>query len=558
MPTPTICTSPLVSSPVKFLGATVLSFNTSLGLGFQESSLSVDLIEDCEAGDVFLPKTGGVGVGQPLMFPSSAPGGFSFSFGGLLTNWTVNQSNSGIVYNAKLTDPRQLLQNFAIVVDGDIREPIQAPNYFNAYAFYESSVANSNCAAFGTSLGGERGMPYVKILGALINRNPTVFSPTGFQFNVNWSDFPIAPDYYRVSGAQNALQLLQDVCDVSGLEFAVYLELGPTIRIRTIDLKQSPANFNSIANFVSSFNGQATSLSYGQELRNEKTKTIVYGDQVHYLTYVNCFNHFFGEDRNPATGEYEPIVPIRYNNDGRNFIIKKRIDELNLGLIKPLSATGPVEISEIQIRAAMASREAWDMIVFDPNIENFGLAALVRANYQITSDTKQAIDAIFTDNNLDPVGRYKALMTVRYNPNSAAAKKGKNPVEEDLNKIHQFVANLGNTFYGKQFIARLNEDICYFVDPLTAPQGNPNFGNKTYTSIPTNAGGWYEYNQNLLGLNDNNGLGVFRTDDQRVTSFAVFNIGGTTSSPPPESAKPSGVEIPLAGGPNPETFSGIA
>ena len=46
-----------LTQPIKFLGATVLSFNTTLGLGQQESSLTVQLIEDCEGEtpDLFLP-----------------------------------------------------------------------------------------------------------------------------------------------------------------------------------------------------------------------------------------------------------------------------------------------------------------------------------------------------------------------------------------------------------------------------------------------------------------------------------------------------------------------
>jgi hypothetical protein len=37
----------IISEPIRFLGATVLSFNSTLGLGSSESTLNVDLIEDC-------------------------------------------------------------------------------------------------------------------------------------------------------------------------------------------------------------------------------------------------------------------------------------------------------------------------------------------------------------------------------------------------------------------------------------------------------------------------------------------------------------------------------
>lgn len=130
------------TTPARFLGCTVLSFNASLGLGSaQESSLTVDLIEDCDAGDVFTPETGAVLVGDPVVFPDSAS--FSFSFGGYLQSWTKNYDSSGKTYKVVVTDPRQLLQNFSIILDSYLGPPTSTTNYFNAYYYLESS---SSCA----------------------------------------------------------------------------------------------------------------------------------------------------------------------------------------------------------------------------------------------------------------------------------------------------------------------------------------------------------------------------------------------------------------------------
>jgi len=555
----TACTNPIVTAPIKFLGATVLSFNTNLGLGSQESSLSVDLVEDCEANppDNFWPKPQIqlAKVGDAVIFPFSAPPELSYTFGGILSNWTISQNSSGRVYNAKVVDPRQLLQNVGVVVDSTLLPPVggdSPPNYINVYSHFERKVfTKADCSVYGSSLSNERGMPYLQVVKALIEINPTIYSPTGQPLKVNWSDFPNAPAYYRVSGPQTALQILQDVCDANGLEFYVYLEGSGqpgdgnfTIRVGTINLKIDPENINSFSNIVSSFDGVATDMSYGQELRNEKTKAMIFGEQVHYLSYVDCFNHYFGEEQDPNTGELVPIVPINFNANGQNFVIKKLVTELNLGLYTPLGPpgqpdNGPFRISEVQIRAAMASREAWDMIVFDPALENDpnDLAKKIRDRFAGgDAKLKDAIQNIFgVNSNVHPQNRFKELMRIRFNPSSAAAKKGKNKEDDDINKIHQFVANLGNTFYGKQFIAKLNEKICYFVDRELNDIGNvlidnPNFGEKIFSSTPTNAGGWYEFGAPVLGLSDPD-LGAFRTDDQRVISFGVFNIDGEAEEP---------------------------
>ncbi|NBT09309.1 MAG: hypothetical protein EBS98_11025, partial [Chitinophagia bacterium] len=248
----------IIDGPLKFLGATVLSFNSSLGLGSSESTLNVDLIEDCDNGDLFLPSNDLIFVGAPVYFIAGA-----FNFGGVLTNWTINQGASGKTFNIKAVDPRQLLENTIIVTDSYIGDPIRGLNYFNVYAFWENSVLNGNCVAFGSSLSGERGIPYQKVIQALTNMDPTIYSPTGYAYRVDFGTFPTnLPEYYRVSGpAISILQLLQDVCDIMGYDFYVNLNYGEIITIGLIDLKIPPASFGSI---IDAYDGIATELSYGQ------------------------------------------------------------------------------------------------------------------------------------------------------------------------------------------------------------------------------------------------------------------------------------------------------
>jgi hypothetical protein len=91
---------------------------------------------------------------------------------------------------------------------------------------------------------------------------------------------------------------------------------------------------------------------------------------------------------------------------------------------------------------------------------------------------------------------------------------------DDLDKIHKFIANIGTTYYGKQFLTKLNSNICVTINNEEA-DGN-GFGEKIYSEVPTNDGGWVDYNTSVLGLNDPD-LSIFRSDDDRIKPFSIFN-----------------------------------
>lgn len=507
----------IITQPIKFLGATVLSFNSQLGLGTSESTLNVDLIEDCESNppDIFYPTLSSnnlnfIEVGAPVYF-MTAIDGQGFNFGGVLTNWTVTQGGSGKTYNVKVVDPRQLLENTVVIIDTYMGPPVKSTNYFNVYAAYEQDVLQGNCNSFGASGSSERGMPYKKIIQSLANMNPEICSPTGYKFRVNFNSFPQnVPEFYNVPGPSiTILQLLQDVCDVLGYEFYANLIPGNIIDIGLIDLKKTPSSFYNI---LSIYNGIATDLSYGQELRNEKTKAIIFGEKVHYMTYINKFEYFFGEDS--VGEELLPVVPFGNNKSG--FWINKRIDKLNASLFKPLPSNGPYTISELDIRSAMASYELWTIRALDPKSDGT-LNKDIRDNYvECNIQLQEALKNVMENNpNLDPVSKYKAIVDRYMTPMPGGAEMAKPAVLMDLEAIHRFLQELGNTYYGKQWICPLKQTVCYH-------QGE-NFQEKIYTDIPTGEGGWVDGDIPVLGLSEPE-LSFFRSDDYRLNSFAVFKV----------------------------------
>ena len=496
-------------SPIKFFGLTVLSFNTQLGVGSAESTLSVDLIQDCEAGDV--PSADAV-VGAPAYFRAGV-----FSFGGVIASWTKTQGGSGQTYNIKISDPRQLLENFTVVVDSYLGQPISSANYFNAYAYYESTVLNANCNVFGTSFSGERGMPYPKVLQALNNYRPTLYSPTGYPYTVNWGSFPGGlPTWYRVAGPSfTLLQLLQEVCDVTGFDFYVSLSLGNIINIGLIDLKQPVTSFGSI---VSAYDGKATDLSYGQELRNDITKTVLFGEKQHYLSQIDKFNHFFGEDN--YNGTLIPVIPYGYDNCG--FWISKKVEALNLSLRNTLPGNGPFTLHELDIRCAMASEELWQKRAMSPSIPGTFNAA-VRATFPTAvTDSTNVLGAITQAGlGIDATAGVSAghipVTDALNQGNQQDVNRNKSIIQDDLSKVWNFVKSLGETYYGKQFLSPLNQYVCWY-------RNNDN-SELNFTDVPTNAGGWIDPGYGVLNVYEPE-LSLFKTDDSRVGCFAIFNTGG--------------------------------
>lgn len=512
----TSCADTQNNGPLKFLGATVLSFNSSLGLGGQESSLSVEVIEDLDAGDAFLPLTGGVEVGAPVYFTAG-----DFTFGGVLQSWNGKQSTAGKTFSVKIADPRQLLENCVVITDTYAGPPMRGPNYFNVFNFWEGNTYAGTCGTYG--LAGhhnDQGMPYQSIIEALVQMNPQICSPTGYNFYIDFSSFPNGiPGYYRIPGPSvTILQLLSDVCDVLGFDFYVNL-INDVITIGLIDLKIPPQNFDYI---LSSYEGNATELSYGQELRNEITKTVLMGEKVHYLSQIKEFYPYFGQDL--RYGQEIPVIPHAYDPAG--FWIAKNTADLQLTLSNNTIGAGPHTFHELDIRAAMGGFKGWLLKVTAGAIDNPANESLNpidshdgTLNYLIRFYYGAALlmNPNALNDYLNRQRQQKAFADMINNPNLFKVRGSKPEFIEDLETIHQWLAGLGNTYYGKQYFCPLNEGVCYYRNGET--------GELVFSSEPTKEGGWVDPGFPVLGLNDP-GLEFFREQDGRVGSFILYRSDG--------------------------------
>lgn len=527
----------------KFLGCSVVGFNGSIGWNTQESMVNVDLVEvQCPIpGDPeFIPEvfTGADLIGYPVYFTCGG-----FFFGGLLQNWTYQSNSGGRTYNVKVIDPRQILEQCVLIIDTYAGPPARTLNYFNVYGFYEEEVyKNKNCDFFGTSESTERGMPYNKIMEALKQMNPTICTPVGANLTIDWSTFDIpVPEYFKIAGPSiTILQLIVDICEEAGYDFFVTLEPGDIVRIYPVSLKRyDPIEDNLFFGF-----NNVIDFTYGKELRIAKTRNLLFGEQQHYLDVVyfgieegspgaevqyvfngvtgekqyslgnpgdntDPFEFYFGEEVDPETGDGIPIVP--YKREFGQFWVNIDIRKLNVNLVVPLPVDR-INVCEYDIRTAMSSFDSfWSWTAHESTPSELGKT--MQSVWPITYSPKNVMRRL----NESAVTAGYAIADLTSMPNTDRATANLHswpPILEDIKKIHEWIAEFGRTYYGRQYLVRLNEKVCVKDHP-------EDFGEKMYTDTPTNDGGWVEPGIPVMGLQDPD-LGIFRTDDDRVGPFALF------------------------------------
>ena len=277
-----------------------------------------------------------------------------FRFGGILQSYTAKQSSSGLTFDARVVDPRSLLGGVNIVVANTLSGPIKHRNYYNAYAYYEYGVLKPekrevqpengytipgtveedkpvdleaahtglepplnldivDCRVYGSSSSDERGMRYIKVIQALKEMNPLVYSPNYAEefyptldgreldvalvnnqlrhqrniFKIDLSTLPEyeVPAYYRIPGPNiTLLDLISNVCEATGRIFHVTLEQASnpnelhTIKIVTESIRDLKARATtSVQSEIRQYNGASSDLTYGKELTTENTRTLLIG-----------------------------------------------------------------------------------------------------------------------------------------------------------------------------------------------------------------------------------------------------------------------------------------
>jgi hypothetical protein len=303
--------------------------------------------------------------------------------------------------------------------------------------------------------------------------SPTYNGSNKSRFRVDFDSFPGGanspfnfPDFYRLPGPHAPLlEILESAKEVAGFEYYVYLEYGQpfhVIKIGLVDLRIPPPDFEQINMFVNSMGGKAHELSYGQELRNEPTRTIIIGDKRTDMLVTQSAMPYFGQEIQNEENTF--IVP--YGWDAFGFWINKSTDTLLASLTGPtaMQLSGIYQISEMDIRMAMSSFKSWFFWVFITQAAgSFNIALRSIFPLERFPQTDQLIDAIAGNiNAINGLGLWINQVTNTTNASRLAVDFGNNPsrahaaantpiIMQDLEKIQGWLANLGNEYYGKQY-----------------------------------------------------------------------------------------------------------
>ena len=241
---------------LQFMGLSVQDVQASTGWNEQQSTLSLQLVQDHANGDWPQPVT----VGHPIYFQLG-----SFRFFGLLQRFVRKNDQRGFpTFEAICVDPRELIRNVTLIVNAYNGSIFGVPNLINVYGYFESLYG------FGASFATEAGMPWGRVLAGL---NALITSPLttsyggpirykGVTYSLDLTSLPVPPAHYRIGGGGvevNLLDVITQLCQDYGLDYFVDL-VGFTIRVRTVNRSVQPP-LGTITNLVNT--------NTGNVLRNE-------------------------------------------------------------------------------------------------------------------------------------------------------------------------------------------------------------------------------------------------------------------------------------------------
>jgi hypothetical protein len=173
-------------------------------------------------------------------------------------------------------------------------------------------------------------------------------------------------------------------------------------------------------------------------------------------------------------------------------------------------------MSELELMAALQGRDQWENYIETINTETnmlFKAITSLEKNARSINNIAHIIDKLNPDhqNLLKP----RHILNIKKVGNAAELD---DPVEEDFNILYNWVKEIADTYYGKQYMVRVPE-VCVKIDPDT---GLPSF------NLEPVDGGWNEVGgveyPNLIGLDTTDShINFFRNEDGTIGAFVRFD-----------------------------------
>lgn len=441
-----------------FFGGYISNVSSSASWG-DNATCTVTVVEDPENGVfVSLPKTG---------TPASISLG-NFYFGGILQRWSYQESTSGRTFDIILESPAKYLDGIQIILsefngviftEANRYAPSsggvfsnQLQNVWNVFAHYENPTLGQG--GYGSANVNSSGFPARQALQAIqqISNGGSAFGgPANFgghQYSVDLSELiSYISDSFRLQGPVQSLSaIVQECCELAGLDYMVTLKGSSTIYIKTISRSNQP-DPNTVGNLVNSWqnSGLLISKNLGKEWSAPITQKLAVGGRASRVLYQTAETTYpiWGKK---ANGEYVlgfgASTPEVYSRP--NSLVPVLLDEYS-------GAIG-YTASIFELRMATGGKESWE--TFKAFETMFGVE---RNGYNdiVTSPWYGKIDANAVIWNLLATGRATSF---DFENTSAAYANKRNTGYLDYanDKIWSAVSRVAENFYGQVFAMRLD------------------------------------------------------------------------------------------------------
>lgn len=430
----------------RFLGASIVSFNGSIGWGQTASTLNVTLVEDKDNGDWFSPPP----VGTPVAFVYSG-----WNFRGLLQSYKKSRGSGGELFEVALIDPRELLDGVNIITGG-FAEPIAVPNILNVFGYLES-------ISFGNSKRNSAGIPWELVRDSItdMTTSSTAFggpiSLRGYTYKVDLSNLPQLDSNYRIGGSDQLtlMGFISEICEAASHDFFIDLDANLVIRINTISRQSQPTPgalttyINSVAPTLGIVSSEA-----GVEFRNETCNKYLVGANVREFVFKNTNLTNSGIPRN------KDVWPFWGFDSGDQVIIGDGINDDHKFTVDARSLREPIigdeyQLDVAEVRSASVSMDAWETLLKsrDKNSNTPQYRRASKLNIVGIIDTNISGIPIPSNMNVTDSG---SLLYLRDAMES--------DIQERTQKIYNFVRQYSDNYYGKRFIMSV-PDIKLYKEP---------------------------------------------------------------------------------------------
>lgn len=538
-----------------FLGCSVQSFTSSLGWGNQQTQFTVRVVQDpCGAsgGKVYYdsnlnPQTT-TGPDPGFMYPPVGSCAYfrigDFEYAGIIQSWNqLDDFGTHPAFDINLVSPTELLAGCEMIIGGYNGSIHNVANIFNCFGFMESygdSCSTTFPGAFGGASATSAGMSWNKIktaISILTSSEPIAsnsYSAGRIQFTnpgsggmglvdggtyyLDLSSLPTVPNAFRIGGTNiSVLDAISEVCYEAGSDFYVDLVLASyaggikkIIKPRSVSRRYQPS-LTAINDFINNGSG-AISTSRGNELRNEITSAFLVGGPLAGIIDVetNSETNFYDSNMWPYWGldSNGNVIIGEGIDDAHNFDIS--LTPLGLMDLNGDKIDGTYNITVGEIRAALADMDTWASYICWSGTRN--------------SNNNTVLNSLLLKEGYGPYttseDEYGSNINLKIEYINQLGVSAFSHMKISHNILYNKIVDYGENYYGKKFMVYVN-GLCRTYDSETQQD--------LYNLSPTE-GGWLEFSDGLLNIENSGTLNTFRLFDNRIMTFVYFTGGSVSPS----------------------------